>query len=85
LGLLSWLQGKRERAGSRSIYRQDTIRDSRFAAGLIVNWQRPKGQNIARKVAFNSSGCQKSGKNIILAVIVVVVGQKREGGFPWYL
>jgi hypothetical protein len=48
-------------------------------AGLIVNWQRPRGQNISRKVGFDSSRCQESGLNIITAVGVVVVEQKREG------
>jgi hypothetical protein len=46
---------------------------------LIVNWQRPRGQNISRKVGFDSSRCQESGLNIITAVGVVVVEQKREG------
>jgi hypothetical protein len=48
---------------------------------LIINWQWPKGHNISRKVAFNSSRHQKSGKNMIIVVIAVVVGQKREGRF----
>jgi hypothetical protein len=51
---------------------------------LIVNWQRRKGQNISRKVVLNSSRRQKAGKNIIVAVDIVVVEQKREGLFTSY-
>jgi hypothetical protein len=52
---------------------------------LIVNWQRRKGQNISRKVVLNSSRRQKAGKNIIVAVSVVVIEQKRGGRFAWNL
>jgi hypothetical protein len=51
---------------------------------LIVNWQYRNRQNITRKAAFNSRRYQESGKNIIGTVIVVVIEQKREGGFTQY-
>jgi hypothetical protein len=48
-------------------------RTEQGTAGLIVSWQRRKGQKVPRKAAFNSSRYQEAGKNIIVAVVRVVV------------